>query len=416
LAALFQSFPSKSSGLKETNTMKQQDKESKLRRQIYLWLGLVLLAAVGFGFALGLVITPSVRPSSKTNVLSGSRIREVESALVTIRTSLNAPPGDVWPHDPAYGVATGVILSEDGLILTTLQATPFDEAKHFAILQSGEAYPMSVVHRDEVYGVAFYQIDAIGLPFLVLSEEIPTVGAPVIAWGNRSGELAALRESGTIIAKHRQGMIFFDRYIPNLEKQEEIGVPLTWEEAVAISGEWIRDRKTYREVMLTSLMGSSGFVGGVLTNLDGELTGMLFYPDSDRMFAVGSEAIGYLQNQLSRFGRVIHADLGLREYVVGSRLEEDNQFYYGALISSDSLFDNAPVTRAGLGLHDRILAIGEEEISLFNPPERILRAYRPGQTVMTTFIHPLGMIRTVPVQLEDRALLSGIASDLICGE
>lgn len=339
---------------------------------------------------------------------------QVEPALVTIRNQYNGPPGDSWPHQKAHRIGTGMIVSADGLVLTSLQAAPEEGLQYYAVLHSGESVELTEVYRDDVFGVVAFQLDRLDLPTVVLDPEVPLPGSDVLAIGNRVGDKHSLREIGQVIATGRQAGVVYDRYIPNLEKEAEIGTPTTAEEAIAVQGEWVTERKTYHNVILTSLPTSYGYAGGPLLSKTGAVSGMLFAPDQDRLFAIGAVELSYLVDSIAQYGRVIHADLGLREYVIGSRLEEGGQFLYGALLSSDSFFEDSPVYAAGLRVHDRILQVAGHDVTQDWPLERILRNYRPGHLVEVEFLQPLGDIRRAEVTLADRLLLDGEATDLLC--
>jgi len=96
--------------------------------------------------------------------------------------------GDSGRSQEVVGVGTGVIVSEDGLILTN-QHVISDNPKSITVtLMDGNEYEASVIYSEESMDLAVIKIDETGLPTATLgNSDNVTVGEVTIAIGNPLG-------------------------------------------------------------------------------------------------------------------------------------------------------------------------------------------------------------------------------------
>lgn len=107
------------------------------------------------------------------------------------------------------GAGSGVILSEDGYIITNTHVIVDDSGKVVSditvTLKNGEKYTATVIGADEETDVAVLKIEATGLTPAVVrnSENALLVGEEVLAVGNPLGELGGTVTNGIISALDR---------------------------------------------------------------------------------------------------------------------------------------------------------------------------------------------------------------------
>lgn len=102
------------------------------------------------------------------------------------------------------GAGSGVILSEDGYILTSNHVIEGAQNIHIS-LRNGEEYEATVVGQDAESDVAVLKIEATGLTAAVLGDSDQlSVGSPAVVIGNPLGRLGGSVTAGVISALDRQ--------------------------------------------------------------------------------------------------------------------------------------------------------------------------------------------------------------------
>ena len=106
----------------------------------------------------------------------------------------------------AYGPSTGVILSADGLIVTSSFVLNRDPRHLFVTLHDGTSYVARVLGRDDTRGLALLQIDAEGLPVPTFAERGDArVGRWAFALGRGLGTERPAVSRGIVSAVERIG-------------------------------------------------------------------------------------------------------------------------------------------------------------------------------------------------------------------
>ena len=131
----------------------------------------------------------------------------VENSVVEIVTQYKAVSS--FYQYVTGGAGSGVILSEDGYIITNTHVIVDDNGKAVSditvTLKNGEKYPAVVVGCDAETDIAVLKIEATDLPFAVIGDsEGLRVGEEVIAVGNPLGELGGTVTNGIISALDRE--------------------------------------------------------------------------------------------------------------------------------------------------------------------------------------------------------------------
>ena len=222
------------------------------------------------------------------------------------------------------GAGSGVILSEDGYIVTNHHV--IDGANTIKVrLSNGQAYTAVLTGTDEKTDLAVLKINVSGLPAAKLADSSTVrVGDFVIAIGNPLGEMGGTVTEGIIIAKERE---------------------------VTIDGETMT-------LLQTSAAVYPGNSGGGLFNLDGELVGVVNAKSSGDdieglAFAIPANTVKEITQELIQHGYVTgRPQLGISVAQI-TKPGMGRQTYYSTpgLYITQSSVDN------GLKAGDRIIKI-----------------------------------------------------------
>ncbi len=279
----------------------------------------------------------------------------VEDTVVEITTEfLNT---SVWFQYVSTGAGSGVILSEDGYIITNNHVicgsdgiTPADTIK--VRLTNGEEHPAKLIGTDSDSDIAILKIEATGLtPAISGNSDNLVVGETVLAVGNPLGELGGTQTDGIISA---------------LDREIDVnGVTMT--------------------LLQTSAAVNPGNSGGALFNMRGELIGVVNAKSS----GTGIEGLGFaipvndalhVAEQLMEFGYVRgKVAIGVSFYECTDALEA--RYYgfpgYGVYVMELVEGQNDQV----LKVMDRVISINGEEISTFSDISTIVKSHKVGDVL-----------------------------------
>ncbi len=262
-----------------------------------------------------------------------------------------------WFQYVSTGAGSGVILSEDGYIITNNHVicgsdgvTPADAIK--VRLTDGEEYEAKLIGTDSDSDIAILKIEAKGLtPAISGNSDNLVVGETVLAVGNPLGELGGTQTDGIISA---------------LDREIDVnGVTMT--------------------LLQTSAAVNPGNSGGALFNMRGELIGVVNAKSS----GTGIEGLGFaipvndalhVAEQLMEFGYVRgKVAIGVSFYECSDALEA--RYYgfpgYGVYVMELTKGQNDQV----LKVMDRVISIDGEEISTFSDISAIVKSHKVGDVL-----------------------------------
>jgi S1-C subfamily serine protease len=164
------------------------------RLLIYL---LVAVVAAGLG-VVAVTLAQHDDPVAANTHLNQARVeREVTPGLVDIRANLQ--------YSNEVAVNTGIVLSADGLVLTSNNDIVGSTSVKATLVGSGRTYTARVLGYDATQDVALLQLEgATDLPVATLGNSSQvTIGMPVLALGNAQGQGGVTPAAGTITALDR---------------------------------------------------------------------------------------------------------------------------------------------------------------------------------------------------------------------
>ena len=279
----------------------------------------------------------------------------VSDTVVEITTEfLNT---SVWFQYVSTGAGSGVILSQDGYVVTNNHVicgedgvTPADTIT--VRLTNGDEYEAELIGTDADSDIAILKIDAQGLsPAVCGNSDKLVVGEAVLAVGNPLGELGGTKTEGIISALDRE---------------------------INVNG-------TNMTLMQTSAAVNPGNSGGGLFNMRGELIGVVNAKSSGS----GIEGLGFaipindalnVSEQLMEYGYVRgKVAIGVSFYECTDALQA--RYYglpgYGVYVMELSKGYNENV----LKVLDRIISIDGEEISSFSDISTIVKKHAVGDVL-----------------------------------
>jgi serine protease Do len=338
----------------------------------------IITMSVLFGFLGGFLATSLIAEekivSSTDNVQIVSAeseaiteiAREVSPSVVSIAVETTTTSSFFFRDFVQEGAGTGIILTEDGLILTNRHVVPEGATNVTIILSDGTQYDdVEVVDRDAFNDVAFLQInDANGLtPAKLGDSSVVEVGNKAIAIGNALGQYANTVTSGIISG---------------------IGRPV-----VASDGD---SYDSLNNLFQTDASINPGNSGGPLVNINGEVIGLntAVAGNAENIgFAIPINDIKSAIVSVQEQGRIVKPYLGVRYISLTPDVAEALELSvshgaYLATSSGDAVVPDSPAEKAGLREEDIITKVNDKEIDESNTLSTLLSEYAVGDEVALT--------------------------------
>jgi len=260
------------------------------------------------------------------------------------------------------GLGTGMIISENGYIITNWHVAGNKYSSCYVTLDSGNVYNGSVLWADMDLDLAVVKINAKGLNYLPLGDsDNVKVGETVYAIGNPIG----IEFQRTVTAGIISGL---DRTV----KIEE------------------ETKSSYMEDLIqTDATINPGNSGGPLINRDGEVIGInsIKITEAEGIgFAVPINIIKPIIDSYTTTGSFEEAYLGIFAYDKEVIPYLDNNAKFSSGIYVVQVTDNGPGSKAGLKIGDVIAKIDGIEINKMSELRRYIYKKRPNDSVNITVI------------------------------
>ena len=280
---------------------------------------------------------------------------------------------------PSRGVGSGVIVSDDGYILTNNHVIEGTDAIKVT-LSNGKEYDAELVGRDdaqsEVGGsdLAVIKIDAKELPVLPFGDsDALEVGEWVIAIGTPLNYSQSVTR-GIVSAKGRTGFMDYGRFI-------QTDAPI-----------------------------NQGNSGGALINIRGELVGINTLIATNSIvrgnigigFSIPSNVAQQILPQLIENGKVERGWLGISMEPVSAELAEEMNLDTPRGVIVKSVGPESPAQKAGIQPGDLILTFNGQQVQDMIHLQHIVGATKVGKSVEVTVIRENGAEKGLTVKLGRR--------------
>lgn len=333
---------------------------------------------VNSGVNLGLAGKAATNPDFITNVVqqvgpSVVRINASRTVQTQAPDSFNNPSlrrffGEQMPSSGApssgsevqRGTGSGFITSADGRIITNAHVVEGADTVQ-VLLKDGRSYTGRVLGADSVTDVAVIKIDADNLPTVKLSNSDQVQpGEWAIAIGNPLG-LDNTVTAGIVSATSRPS--------------NQAGIP---------------DKRV--DFIQTDAAINPGNSGGPLLNEQGEVIGMNTAIRADAQgigFAIPSNTIARIADQLAQNGKVDHAYVGIQMVTLSPELKQqiNRDPNSGLNVSEDRgvliarVMENSPAAKAGLRAGDVITQVKGQAITDADQLQNIVEQEQVGNTM-----------------------------------
>lgn len=351
----------------------QKKKGSKVLLRVLACVG---AAALGFGSGLGgavvasragltgnQVVVQQVERSTDATAagstdgtsMSVQQIASVASPSVVAITTEQMSSSQTWfgGYYVQSGAGSGVIISQDGYILTCAHVVNGATSVKVQLNGSDESYDATVVGQDSTSDIAVLKIDATGLtPAVIGDSDALAVGEVAVAVGNPLGTLSNTVTDGIVSALNRQVTV----------------------------------QNNDMTLIQTDASISPGNSGGGLFNANGELIGIVnaksSYSEAEGIgFAIPINTAMEIGRQLIENGSVARPSLGVKimdvtDAQTAQQLGVSTMGVYVVEVTKGSGAD-----AAGVQAGDRVLAVDDTAVSDSSALKNYLKDKGIGDTV-----------------------------------
>jgi serine protease Do len=287
--------------------------------------------------------------------------------------------GRSQPQKRAQGAGSGVIISDDGYIVTNNHV--INGADNIQVNTSdNRTFSAEVIGTDPSTDIALIKIDAADLDFIDFgnSDDV-AVGDWVLAVGNPFN-LASTVTAGIVSAKARN---------INLLRTRGTQFPI-------------------ESFIQTDAAVNPGNSGGALVDLDGKLIGINTAiasrsgSFSGYSFAVPSSIVQKVTNDLLEYGEVQRALIGVMIQDINQELANELELNEVKGVLVTGLSPNGAAQASGIEENDVI--VGVNDVQTNNVPElqEQIGRYRPGDEVLVKVVRD-GDEQIIPVELRNKA-------------
>jgi len=291
----------------------------------------------------------------------------VVSGVVHIRTSYGSGkfslnPLEMYYKEPARSSGSGVIVSDDGYIVTNNHVIE-DASNIEVVLNNNQRYYAKIIGTDPSTDLALLKIKGRDLPFVKYgnSDKI-NPGEWVLAIGNPF-DLNSTVTAGIVSAKARNIGILRDRN--NLQVESFIQ---------------------------TDAAVNPGNSGGALVNLKGELVGINTAiatstgSYSGYSFAIPVSLVKKVMDDLLEFGQVQRGMLGVQISDVDAYVAERFSLPVNRGVLITRVNRGSAASESGIQQGDVITAIDSREVNSVSELQEWVARNRPGKEIMVTYI------------------------------
>lgn len=338
----------------------------KRKRRWPVILAVILMMAIcaGLGYRIGKVTTEEP-PVFSTDLITGQEVR-MENRTYTVQnvaalaadsvveiTTESITTGNFMQQYVSSGAGSGVIITEDGYILTNNHV--IEGASYISVtLTDQTTYEAELVGRDADLDVALIKINAEGLSEAAIGDSSQLlVGEPVVAIGNPLGQLGGTVTDGIISALDRE---------------------------ITMNGRSMN-------LLQTNAAINPGNSGGGLFDDEGRLVGLVVAKSAGEDveglgFAIPINDVAAILEDLKEYGYTRNkVSLGVTLLDINT---EQMAMMYGVRYIGTYIYsveEGSPAHTAGLQPGDCILSINETEITSGEDVSSLLKEIHVGETM-----------------------------------
>ena len=277
---------------------------------------------------------------------------KVTPTVVNITPIRDIPPGQGYQRRAPYtqGTGSGVIISEDGIIVTNNHVIGEDSTEAQVRLSDRTTLIARVIGRDKETDIAVIKI---------------TVDHPLAA--AKFGDSTKLKVGQWVLAVGNP---------MGLDRTVTLGV-------VSGIGRERLNLSRYENFIQTDAAINPGNSGGPLFNLRGEVVGIntaIIHMAQGIGFSIPAEMVSRVVKQLVSQGRVVRGWLGVGIQALTKELAEQFGVKEGQGVLINEVYEHDPAHAAGIKPGDIILTVNDSPVDTPNQLSRLVAKVEPGQT------------------------------------
>lgn len=331
----------------------------------------------------------------KQEELMMQAVKEISPSVVSIVITKDMPVYQKYYYSPfgelkipqykqegtrqkEIGSGSGIVVSEDGMILTNKHVVAQEQAHYTVITKQGEQYSAEVTDTDPFQDIALLQIK--GARDLDSGGQILNKDFPVAELGN-SDKLRIGQYALTI-----------GNALGEFKNTVSVGIISGLDRTITASGGGKVER--LKGLIQTDAAVNQGNSGGPLVNLKGEVVGI------NTAMAQSAENIGFAIpineakraiEQVKESGEIAYPFLGIRYTMINEELQQhyDLEVSYGAWVGRNrvgqkvdqGIMEGTAADRAGLKADDIILFFDGHKLTADNSLADVIMNYKPGDLV-----------------------------------
>lgn len=268
--------------------------------------------------------------------------------------------GQGYSQQPRVGMGSGVIITEDGYIVTNNHVIKESDELEVT-LNDNRTFNAKVIGTDEATDLALLKIEANNLPIVKMGDSDKLkVGEWVLAVGNPF-QLNSTVTAGIVSAKARN---------------------------VGMSG----NNMGIESYIQTDAAVNPGNSGGALVNTKGELVGINTALISETgnyagcSFAVPSSIVAKVVSDLKQYGNVQRAILGIRIRDINEQLAKEKNLSTKEGVYIGEVEERGAAMDAGLKEGDVITGINGVKIKNMGVLQEQISRYRPGDKITVEYV------------------------------
>lgn len=266
---------------------------------------------------------------------------------------------------------TGVLVTNDGLIVTYRDALYDDAAKYAVLLENGQAYDARVLGTDPLTNLSFLKIDGDNLPAIAFANsDDARIGKKLVAIGNSSTEY---------------------------QNRFSIGILENKDKTFNLAGKTVSSSEKWEGVFSIDLKNPIEYIGGPVVQWNGEMVGILgmaSFDNGKKFFVIPANVVRSALDTVLRDGFASRAMLGAYyiSLTKGYAIAHDTARNEGALIYSPSgktglaLLSGSPAEKAGLLAGDIVTKVNDKDITLDYPLSRAIGEISKGSSIEITIL------------------------------
>ena len=345
--------------------------------QIFVVIGIALLfgfiGSVAGNYLLRKLPSTTIQQSKQVVIDQQTAVANVAKKVGPSVVSIVSSSSKVDPYTGSTtqtkdGAGTGIIVTDDGLVMTNKHVVEGGESFNIITSDNTEYKDAKVVATDPSNDLAFIRFSAKNLKAAELGDSDKVeVGQSVVAIGNALGQFQNTVTTGVISGKSR---------------------PIT---ASSSDG----GSESLTNLFQTDAAINPGNSGGPLVDIEGKVIGI------NTAVAGSAQNIGFAipindaKNVLSsviKTGKIVRPYIGVRYITLNEEIAKSNNLESstGALIYGKgtqlAVLPGSPADKAGLKEGDIILKLGNQDISETNSISSVIGKKKPGDKVEVVYL------------------------------